>query len=77
MAMQNSPHALTMALDIQRFMDRPAGPAAMPEMPGAPPGAPIGQPAMNWFDGIGIGQPAMDWLGSTEHWCTFDEFGWH
>lgn len=77
MAMQNSPHAAMMALDIQRFLDRPASPAVLPGVPGAPPGSPIGQPAMNWFDDLGIGQPAMDWLGSAEHWCTFDELGWH
>jgi hypothetical protein len=61
-------HSMTLAQDIQRFMDRPAAPATAPAGVNAPPGAPIGQPAMNWI----IGSPAQDWLSLTEPWCTWD-----
>ena len=67
-----SPHAMTMAMNIQRFLDRPAETVAVPGAPNAPPGAPIGQPAMDWLGGLGIGQPAMSWLQHTESVCTWD-----
>ena len=60
---------MTLAQDIQRFMDRPAAPATSPNAVEAPPGAPIGQPAMNWM----IGTPAQDWLSLTEPWCTWED----
>ena len=43
-------HASLLAADIQRFLDRPATAVAvrMPT-PAAPPGAPIGEPAMDWL----------------------------
>lgn len=41
-------HAL-LAADIKRFLDRPAPPAARMEIPEAPPGAPIGDPGMDWL----------------------------
>tara|TARA_B100001123_G_scaffold355251_2_gene408235 strand:- start:258 stop:1553 length:1296 start_codon:yes stop_codon:yes gene_type:complete len=37
--------------DIERFLTRPANPYSLPLTPGAPPGAPIGQPAMDWLGG--------------------------
>lgn len=75
-AMASDPHASLLASEIQRFLDRPAGTVTMPGTVSAPPGAPIGQPAMDWFGQYGIGQPAMDWLGLTEPWCTWDQ-GWN
>jgi len=72
MAMNDSPQAATLALDVRRFLDRPATPVAMPSALAAPPGAPIGDPGMQWL----IGTPAMDWLGATEPWCTWDSFNW-
>jgi hypothetical protein len=38
-----------LAADIKRFLDRPAAPAAATPLPTAPPGAPIGEPAMEWL----------------------------
>ncbi len=37
--------------DVQRFLDRPADPYEAPGTPNAPPGAPIGEPAMEWVAG--------------------------
>jgi hypothetical protein len=65
---QEGAHAMTLAQDIKRFMERPAAPATTPAAVDAPPGAPIGQPAMNWM----IGTPARDWLSLTEPWCTWE-----
>ena len=54
------PHADLLAGDIQRFLERPRD--DVPERLGtiAPPGAPIGQ-------------PALDWLGWLEPWCSWME----
>jgi len=71
-------HAGLMAMEIQRFLDRPATVIEMPGTPSAPPGAPIGQPAMDWLVGTGIGQPALDWLQATDVSCTWDDgHDWH
>jgi hypothetical protein len=42
-------HAALLAADIKRFLDRPAPPATRTEIPAPPPGAPIGEPAMEWL----------------------------
>ena len=42
-------HAALIAADIKRFLERPAQPAAAMTLPDAPPGAPIGEPAMDWL----------------------------
>jgi hypothetical protein len=42
-------HASLLAADIKRFLDRPFAPATRAEIPGAPPGAPIGDPGMEWL----------------------------
>jgi hypothetical protein len=65
MAMNDSPQAATLALDVQRFLQRPATPVTAPNPVSAPPGAPIGDPGLQW-----MGQPAQDWLG-LEPWCTW------
>ncbi len=41
-------HAL-LASDIKRFLDRPGEPIRVIRPPEAPPGAPIGEPAMDWL----------------------------
>jgi len=40
---------IMLAEDIERFKNRPAAAYESPGTPGAPPGAPIGQPAMDWI----------------------------
>jgi hypothetical protein len=41
--------AALIASEIERFLERPAEPARRIDSPDAPPGAPIGQPAMEWL----------------------------
>jgi hypothetical protein len=75
-----------MASDIERFLDRPADPWSLPGIPTAPPGAPIGQPAMDWLGGgqsLLTGQvQALDafttrWFQEMEPYCSVDgESGW-
>lgn len=38
-----------LANEIRRFLERPAAPAARVPLPDAPPGAPIGEPALRWI----------------------------
>jgi hypothetical protein len=40
---------MLIAADIKRFLERPSVPATRSELPDAPPGAPIGQPAMEFI----------------------------
>jgi hypothetical protein len=42
-------HGSLLAADIKRFLDRPLAPATRTTLPEAPPGAPIGEPAMEWL----------------------------
>ncbi len=42
-------HAAYLAGEIGRFLERPALPAERMALPEAPPGAPIGQPALDWL----------------------------
>jgi hypothetical protein len=42
-------HGSLLAADIKRFLERPAPPATGTALPSAPPGAPIGEPAMDWL----------------------------
>ncbi len=42
-------NAALLAGDIRRFLDRPATPAARSVQPDIPPGAPIGEPALDWL----------------------------
>jgi hypothetical protein len=51
-------HASLLAADIKRFLDRPFAPATRAETPGAPPGAPIGDPGMDWLRAI---EPLCAW----------------
>ncbi len=47
-------HYAMLATDIERFLSRPAETFQQPDTPAAPPGAPIGDPALNWFDGSAL-----------------------
>jgi hypothetical protein len=42
-------HRTLLAADIKRFLERPAEMAKVIPPPDAPPGAPIGEPAMDWL----------------------------
>jgi hypothetical protein len=68
---RTEPQALMIAMEIGRFLDRPAAEAPLPGTPDAPPGAPIGTPDRSW-----IGTPAQAWLEQAEPWCTWLEGGW-
>jgi hypothetical protein len=52
------------AADIKRFLERPAEVARIIPAPDAPPGAPIGDPGMDW-----LAPPSG---GFTTPWCTWD-----
>ena len=61
---EHAAHASLLAADIKRFLERPSVPATRTEIPEAPPGAPIGQ-------------PAMEFLRRFEPVCSgFDRFEW-
>ncbi|CAN5786172.1 zinc-dependent metalloprotease [soil metagenome] len=51
-------HAALLAADIKRFLDRPAAPAVRTDLPAPPPGAPIGEPAMEWLRRM---EPPCSW----------------
>lgn len=53
----DSAHYKLLVADINRFMNRSFDAVKQPDATKAPPGAPIGEPAMNW-------------LGNQEHWWT-------
>ncbi len=65
------------ARDIERFLERPAETYAMPGTPAAPPGAPIGDPAMEWLTSgswwteAGPSGWAEGWLGHDPN-CSLD-----
>ncbi|HLW77687.1 MAG TPA: hypothetical protein VKS01_11895, partial [Bryobacteraceae bacterium] len=42
-------HDALLAADIKRFLDRPAQVARIQAAPEAPPGAPFGEPAVDWL----------------------------
>jgi Met-zincin/Domain of unknown function (DUF5117) len=46
---QADAHAALLADDIKRFLERPSPPAQRMDTPQPPPGAPIGEPAMDWL----------------------------
>jgi Met-zincin/Domain of unknown function (DUF5117) len=51
-------HAALIVSDIKRFLDRPFAPATRADVPTAPPGAPIGDPGMDWLRTL---EPACSW----------------
>ncbi len=54
----SSAHASLLVSDIKRFLDRPFAPATRADTAQAPPGAPIGD-------------PGMDWLGRLAPFCSW------
>jgi hypothetical protein len=42
-------HGTLLGADIKRFLERPAPTATRSDIPEAPPGAPIGDPGMDWL----------------------------
>ena len=60
---QSEAHAQMLAGNIQRFLDRPGEVVTDRVAPSAPPGSPIGE-------------PALDWLGQMEPWCSWLGDGW-
>ena len=76
-------HFALLAADIQRFQDRPFGTVSPQPTPSAPPGAPIGSPALDWI-GLGTGLSAPNparagllgpgWLDQLRPFCAFE--GW-
>ena len=42
-------HRAALGEDIRRFLDRPLTPVTRADLPDAPPGAPIGDPGMDWL----------------------------
>jgi len=44
-----SAHVMMLARDVQRMIERPGAPYSAAQTPVAPPGAPIGEPAMDWL----------------------------
>ena len=76
-------HFALLAGDIQRFQDRPYGALAAPGAPSAPPGAPIGSPALDWIGGSGgpagflldaSGLGNFEWLAELVPWCSFESW---
>jgi len=55
-------HMAMLAFDIERFLDRDLEPYSMPRGIDAPPGAPIGQPAMSYIDPVLANLPPADSL---------------
>ncbi len=58
-------HNSMLARDIARFLQRPADAFAAPSVPGAPPGAPIGEPAMRWLSAF---EPICAWEDAGVDW---------
>jgi Met-zincin/Domain of unknown function (DUF5117) len=53
-----------LAADIKRFIDRPADPMRIVPAPDAPPGAPIGDPGMDWL----APAPVCSWSAAHPDW---------
>ena len=69
-----------LALDIGRFLGRPGEVYGLQSAPGAPPGAPIGMPAMDFLGGSGSGgwdqsRPGLTWKASGPSGLMFG-MGW-
>ena len=60
---EQAQHSL-LAADIRRFLERPADPMKTTPAPDAPPGAPIGDPGMDWL----APAPPCSWSGTHPDW---------
>jgi hypothetical protein len=59
-------HAALLAADVKRFLERPTTPvAARTATPAIPPGAPIGEPAMDWLRRV---EPPCSWYDHEGWW---------
>jgi hypothetical protein len=67
-------HQALLARDVRRFLERPAAPYAPLAVPEIPPGAPIGEPGMDWIGGRWRA-PALEWLREVEPPCSAWEAG--
>ena len=54
-------HAALLRRDIARFLERPGPVYAQAATPQPPPGAPIGEPALEWLRAIEPACSARDW----------------
>ncbi|MEE2709239.1 MAG: zinc-dependent metalloprotease [Gemmatimonadota bacterium] len=54
-------HCQALARDITRFLEQPGDAVAPPVTLAAPPGAPIGQPAMNWLQALEPACSLLEW----------------
>jgi hypothetical protein len=54
-------HRAALAEDIRRFLDRPLTSVTRADLPDAPPGAPIGEPAMDWLRRVEPPCSAWEW----------------
>jgi len=68
-------HFVLLAMDIRRFLERPAAAYTQAAIPVAPPGAPIGEPGMDWLGGtpsFNLSAMAVNWLRqfAIEPWCS-------
>jgi hypothetical protein len=61
----NDAHFMLLVRDIARFLERPAAEFSQPTNMTAPPGAPIGEPAMDW---LGRLEPVCSWWDSNWEW---------
>ena len=61
-------HFALLAQDIERFMNRPAEPFEQIAPANAPPGAPIGNPGMDWLG------TSINWLGPVSPVCSWEDF---
>jgi hypothetical protein len=58
-----------LAADIKRFLERPADPMRVLPAPEAPPGAPIGDPGMDWLAPV----PGCTWTAAhPDSWSSFE-----
>lgn len=76
-------HFALLARDIHRFLERPAQPAQPQTVPASPPGAPIGEPALDWLAPAASSRPlyqstTWQWLRQLDPPCTWqdDLVGW-
>jgi hypothetical protein len=59
-----------LAADIKRFLERPTETMRMIPAPDSPPGAPIGEPAMDWLSPA----PLCNWSDQHPEWWSSS--GW-
>ena len=66
-------HARLLVADIKRFLGRPGQPYDAPAQLAAPPGAPIGEPAMEWLTPTvaSVGGPWLEALLDPEPACSW------